>query len=769
MKHICFVLKWALLTICLYITSTASVNAQGGIVPPSGTIQVGCPYAFTTTTNGTFYSWHFGVGATPDSISGATMQAVTNVYFTTPGQHTVYVYVTTTCCGTVVDSVTLTVFPSPYNISLTASPVSACNGDTITFTANPASYLVYVFTVNGSVVQNGVSNSYSSATLSLGDSVMVTALQGTCFTNQSTAVFPILFPPPTLTLISSDTDSTICEGESVLFVATPIGYTNYEFFDGTTSVQSGPNITYTTTTLQAGNSITVVASNMGCTGPPSNACVTTVNTTPVITLTSSDEDNILCGGSQSVIFTASPSGYANYDFLDNGNNVQSGSNNTYTVTPTANMSLEVIATTANGCIGPTSNTIVTQVNPIPTVTLTSSDADSTVCQNVPVTFTATPSGYANYQFFNAGATAQNGTSNTYTTTLLSGNSITVVATDLGCSGIETTPIITTVIPADPVDAGNDLSACINQTVITLTPVTPANGTWEGTGTTGAGVFNPATAGAGSFPLVYLYTNSSGCTGYDTILATVHSLPVITTTPAAPALCEGNPISVTANGATTYTWSPAGGLSSTSGATVTAIPSATTTYTITGTSNSCSDSITVTVTVNPVPSVSITGTTSINACESTVLTAELDSVMSGTYSWSPPINLSCTDCQATTASPLSEQTYTVTFTSANGCSASASTTIQIVSIFNYFMPNAFTPNADGINDTLHVHGKGISSVNLQLFDRVGEKVFETTSIQQGWDGTYKGIPMNNGTYIYILNIEYCNGERIKEQGNVTLAK
>lgn len=769
MKHICFVLKSVLLTLCLYIASTETLVAQGSIIPPSGTIQVGCPYAFTTTTNGTFYNWHFGANATPDSISGATMQAVTNVYFTAPGQHTVYVHVTTNCCGIVVDSVTFTVFSSPYNISLTASPVSACNGDTITFTANPTNYLVYVFTVNGSVVQNGVSNSYSSATLSLGDSVMVTALQGTCFTNPSTAVFPILFPPPTLTLISSDTDSTICEGESVLFIATPIGYTNYEFFDGTTSVQSGPSITYTSTTLQSGNSITAVASNMGCIGPPSNACVTTVNTTPIITLTSSDEDNILCGGSQSVVFTASPAGYANYDFLDNGSNVQSGSSNTYTLTPTANMSLEVIASTADGCIGPTSNAVVTQVNPIPVVTLTSSDTDNTICQNVPVTFTAGPSGYDNYQFFNAGATVQNGTGDTYTTTLTSGNSITVIATDSGCESSETTPIATTVIPADPVDAGNDISACVNQTAITLTPVTPTNGTWEGTGTTSAGIFNPVTAGAGSVPLVYLYTNSNGCTGYDTITATVYALPVIATTPAAPALCAGNPMSVTATGATTYNWSPATGLSSTSGATVTANPSTTTTYTITGTSNNCSDSIALTVAVNPVPNVSISGTTAINACESTVLTAELDSAMSGTYNWSPPFNLSCTDCQTTMASPLSEQTYTVTFTSANGCSNSASATIQIVSIFNYFMPNAFSPNADGINDTLHIHGKGISTVNLKLFDRVGEKVFETTSIQQGWDGSYKGIPMNNGTYIYILDIEYCNGERIKEQGNITLAK
>jgi gliding motility-associated-like protein len=749
----------------------AGPSTSGSILPSNGTVTVGCPNTFTTVLTGSYYQWYFGNTAAPDSMEGSTMQTVNNIYFSTPGTYTIYVYVTTACCGKVIDSTTVTVAPSTYNLTLTASPTSVCIGDSMTFTASPSNYLVYVFTVNDSVVQNGLNSTYSSNTLSIGDTVMVTALQGTCFTNPSNPVIAVVLPPPILTLISSDPDSTICSGESVLFIATPIGYTNYEFFDGGVSLQSGPNINYSTTNLQPGNSITVVASNLGCTGPPSNASVTTVNPTPNVVLTSSDSDNVLCGTGQSVTFTATPPGFATYDFIDSGNNVQTGAGNTYTTTTLANGSaMSAIATSAAGCID-TSNVIVTSVNPIPAVSISSSVPNDTSCQNVLITFTASPSGYDNYEFFNAGTSIQNGAGNTLSTTLNPGNSITVIATDLSCPSPTSNALVTTIILADPIDAGSDFGACINTAPITLAPITPANGTWAGQGITSPspGVFDPVTAGAGSFNLAYSYINTSGCTSYDTAIVTVYPLPVIIVSPAVPALCEGSSMTLTANGASTYLWSPGTDLNTSVGASVITSAITTTTYTVVGTDNNCTDSITFTLTVNPAPTVSISGATAVSACESTELTAVAAPNSGGTYLWSPATNMTCATCATTVVSPLNPQTYIVTYTSPQGCSDSASVSLTIVSIFNYFMPTAFSPNGDGINDSLSVHGKGIQSISLQLFDRVGEKVFEATSIKQAWDGTFHGVPMNDGVFVYLLEVKFCNGETKKEQGNVTLAK
>jgi gliding motility-associated-like protein len=752
-----------------YVGIFQASSPNPSIVPANSSVTLGCPYSFTAALTGSYYKWIFGNEATPDSIEGATMQTVSNIYFNSPGTFTIYVFVTTNCCGKVRDSTTVTVTPSSFNVSLTAAPSPSCVGAPITFTASPSTYLNYIFSVDGAVAQNGASNVFTSSTLAVGDSVEVMAIAGTCYTNPSAELVPVIIPIPIVTLSSSDADSTICSGQSISFTAAPLGYTNYEFFDGATSVQSSNSAIYTTTTLQAGNSITVVATNSGCVSLPSNAKATTINPTPVVTLTSSDSDNILCGTGQSVTFTASPAGVANYDFFVGTSNVKSGVNNTFTTTTLAlgSDTVSAIATSSLGCIS-SPISIVTSVNPIPTVSLTSSDANDTICQNALITFAATPAGNNSYEFFNAGASVQNSPSNSYTTSLNAGNSISVVATNLGCTSPPSDTIVVYILPASPVNAGVDFAVCINAPSITLTGFTPANGVWTGTGITSPnGTFDPTTAGSGIHPLLYSFTNTNGCTGYDTLLATVNPLPVLSIFPALPTLCAGIPVALTASGATSYSWSPAIGLSSTNGSNISANPAITTTYTIVGTSNNCVDSISTTVVVNPLPTVAITGTTSISACESATLTAS--TTLTGTYSWGPLINLMCNTCQTVTVAPTATQNYYVLFTTPAGCSATDTVKVTLVNIFSYFMPTAFSPNDDGINDTLHVHGKGIESISLQIFDRVGEKVFESTNIKDGWDGSWRGVPMNDGIFVYVLEVKYCNGKSAKEQGNLTLLK
>ncbi|MDQ3048726.1 MAG: gliding motility-associated C-terminal domain-containing protein, partial [Bacteroidota bacterium] len=71
--------------------------------------------------------------------------------------------------------------------------------------------------------------------------------------------------------------------------------------------------------------------------------------------------------------------------------------------------------------------------------------------------------------------------------------------------------------------------------------------------------------------------------------------------------------------------------------------------------------------------------------------------------------------------------------------------------------------------IRVQGKGIDYINLRIFDRIGEKVFTTTSLENGWDGKLFGLGMDNNVFVYMLEVTYCNGETVKEQGNITLVK
>ena len=132
-------------------------------------------------------------------------------------------------------------------------------------------------------------------------------------------------------------------------------------------------------------------------------------------------------------------------------------------------------------------------------------------------------------------------------------------------------------------------------------------------------------------------------------------------------------------------------------------------------------------------------------------------------------MACNNCQTATVAPIATQQYYVSYTDVNGCLTNDTTSVNVTGIYSYFMPTGFSPNDDGNNDILLVHGRGILDIDLKIFDRIGEKVFETTDINTGWDGKYHGLIMDDNVFAYMLTVTYCNGQTVKEQGTLTLAR
>src|SRR5574337_419493 len=104
-------------------------------------------------------------------------------------------------------------------------------------------------------------------------------------------------------------------------------------------------------------------------------------------------------------------------------------------------------------------------------------------------------------------------------------------------------------------------------------------------------------------------------------------------------------------------------------------------------------------------------------------------------------------------------YCVTVTDNNGCADSTCMTVTVnTDCGDVFVPSAFSPNNDGVNDQLCVFGiQCISTFDLVVYDRWGEKVFESTDPSKCWDGTYKGQAMNPGTFVYYLQATLTNGK------------
>jgi gliding motility-associated-like protein len=146
----------------------------------------------------------------------------------------------------------------------------------------------------------------------------------------------------------------------------------------------------------------------------------------------------------------------------------------------------------------------------------------------------------------------------------------------------------------------------------------------------------------------------------------------------------------------------------------------------------------------------------------------DSIRS--YQWSPAAGLSCIDCAAPMASPNSTQNaYTLAVTYNHGCVVTATAQIHVPGHPPLFIPNAFSPNNDGNNDVWSINGSGVKDVKALLFNRWGEKVFESNEQSQGWDGYYKGELQEPGVFVFVVDVVYLNGETVTQKGSLTLIR
>lgn len=146
-----------------------------------------------------------------------------------------------------------------------------------------------------------------------------------------------------------------------------------------------------------------------------------------------------------------------------------------------------------------------------------------------------------------------------------------------------------------------------------------------------------------------------------------------------------------------------------------------------------------------------------------------------YIWTPNIWLDDNKKPIVTVTPDIELnlTYKLVAIDQYGCQRSDTITVKSVEWICgnpfIFVPTAFTPNNDGKNDVIQVYGGVISNFVFEIFDRWGEKVFETSDSNDAWDGTYNGKPLQPQVFVYYLKGTCLNGEEFEEKGNITLIR
>jgi len=148
----------------------------------------------------------------------------------------------------------------------------------------------------------------------------------------------------------------------------------------------------------------------------------------------------------------------------------------------------------------------------------------------------------------------------------------------------------------------------------------------------------------------------------------------------------------------------------------------------------------------------------------------------TYTWSPSTYLDCTDCPTPVSTPTFNTTYTIKVTDENHCVSIDTVLVKtICNGENYFIPNTFSPNRDGVNDVFYPRGRGLYNIQgMRIFNRWGELVFQRKDFpanteSMGWDGTINGRPAPSDAYVYIIDVICINAQVIALKGDVTLIR
>jgi gliding motility-associated-like protein len=202
------------------------------------------------------------------------------------------------------------------------------------------------------------------------------------------------------------------------------------------------------------------------------------------------------------------------------------------------------------------------------------------------------------------------------------------------------------------------------------------------------------------------------------------------------------------------------------------------YTVTITdANGCTASVSETIIDATVkPTVDLGVDVRIDLGETIQLNAQTGNLNTVNYVWTPTDNLSCTDCPKPIAKPINTTTYTVVITDANGCTATDSIRIAIKKDREVFIPNAFTPNDDLLNDGFTVYaGTDVKEIaSMDIFDRWGNHVFRKNNFAPndpslGWDGTFKGMSVRQNVFVYYIEIEFTDGKKVLFKGDITVVK
>jgi len=790
------------------VAPTVSITAN-----PAGAICSGASVTFSATpTNGgtsPTYQWQVngsnsGTGATFTSTTLSNGDNVTVILTS----NAPCVSPTTASSNTITMSVTPTVTPS---VTIAAVPPGQqCTGTSITFTATPTNggaSPTYQWQVNG--INSGTGSTFTSSSLNNNDVVtVVMTSNATCASPSTATSAPITMDinsivVPSVTIATAPSN-IICAGTNVTFTANPSGGGNAPTYQWTINgVNAGNNATLSSSTLNNGDVIEVTLTSSSTCANPATASSNqvTMNVTQVVvpSVTISDfPSGAQCAGT-SITITPTPVNEGNnpgYEWFING--VSSG-NGALLSSSSFNDGdvISVILTSDAACANPTtaaSNSITIAINQVlnPDVTVASVPAGP-ICAGVQVDFTATPTDAGpnpTYQWTVNGANV--GAGNTFSSTTLNDGDVVVVTLTSAApcaspASASSSPITMDVnlyvTPTVSIVASPSGPVC-DGAVVTFT-ATGANGgsnpvyQWQVNGInagSGGTIFSSGTLNEGDVVSVS-FTSSEPCTiGNPAIsnLITVSLVtPLVVTASDDITVCSSDQstLSATAEGGDgiyAYSWNNGAG----NGSSVNVNPAQTTTYTVT-VSDQCGSTPTsddVTVTVSSLVAQFGFTPEEANMFDATIR-FENNSQGGSDYVWDFGDGITSTDVNPVhTYGAPGNYEVTLTVTSPGGCVENITYLVVIDDVIAFWVPSAFTPNGDGLNDVFFMQGTFDKPYVMRIYNRLGSEIYFTDN-SIPWNGAKfnVGEVVQNGVYVYEIDLDDSDYKFKTVKGYVTLLR
>jgi len=727
------------------------------------------------------YSYKWSNGETTKSIQ------------VSPSTSTTYTVITTDNCGnTLNSSIRVNVNATPVIQHITSnSPL--CSGSQLNLSTPIVSGATYSWTGPGNFTSSSPTPAINNVTTAQsGIYTLRITVNGCTSLPLNTQIDIAEKETPYITIAASSID--FCSGTQVSFTAKTLGAgVNPSYQWQRNGVNVGENsIDYVTNALANNDIVTcIVTNNSGCTtvnAATSNAI--SVKVTPTVTprvAIAANSSSTICEGT-SITFTATIADggtLPKYQWLLNGNEIGTD-NDSYATASLKNGDIVSCRLTSNvPCATQTtvlSNEIKFTVTAVVTPTAVIAASANSICSGTPVSFKATSTHGGTvpiYQWLlNGNKVGQN--SDVYTSsTLNNGDIITcVIKSDIPCVtnaeaisnsilmtvGTVVTPTITIAIPSAKVCSGN----------IAYFTASITNGglpiyQWKVNGVNvGA---NSATYSSDNLAdgdvITCVLTSNVACATSSLVTSNAITLtispilvPAVSIHTSSPNICAGMPtkftaVAVNCGNSPTYIWQINGQTMATNSSTYTSaslLNGDVVKCTVVCDPLGCyTDNQVVSneigVTVSPVPVITMLKDITVSKGAS----FRIEGTVSGniaSYQWSPATYLSNSEIANPVITPLKTISYTFQVTTLTNCTA---TQIVKVSVLNKIeVPNIFTPNGDGTNDTWVVKGlEDYIGATIDVYNRNGQHVYHGAN-DKAWDGTFKGKQLPVGTYYYLIN-------------------